>query len=70
MRSSHVSPVVHLELHTGDLPRAGDFYARLLGWHPQRIETGGGSYLAPTRGRRSTTRTRRRQAVRPTRAEL
>ena len=39
-------PVVHLELHTGDLARARDAYAALCGWQPQRIETGHGSYLA------------------------
>ena len=36
------SPVVHLELHTGDLPRASAQYAELLGWRPRRV----GSYLA------------------------
>ncbi len=45
-RSSPARPVVHLELHTGDLPRASEFYAQLLGWHPERIEACGGSYLA------------------------
>jgi predicted enzyme related to lactoylglutathione lyase len=39
-------PVVHLELHTGDLRRARDFYAELCGWRPERIDAGGGSYLA------------------------
>jgi hypothetical protein len=41
-----VSPVVHLELHTGDLARACAFYSRVCGWHPERIEAGGGSYWA------------------------
>jgi predicted enzyme related to lactoylglutathione lyase len=36
--------VVHLELHTGDLPRASAFYARLCGWRLQRIDTPHGSY--------------------------
>lgn len=40
------TPLVHLELHTGDLPNACDFYAQLCGWHPQQIDTGCGSYLA------------------------
>jgi predicted enzyme related to lactoylglutathione lyase len=40
------NPVVHLELHTGDLPRARAFYARLCGWRPERIDAGCGSYLA------------------------
>ncbi|HMC07501.1 MAG TPA: VOC family protein [Solirubrobacterales bacterium] len=39
-------PVVHLELHTGDLERARAFYARLCGWRPERIDSGSGSYLA------------------------
>ena len=39
-------PVVHLELHTGDLPRAPDFYERLLGWEATRIDTAHGCYLA------------------------
>jgi predicted enzyme related to lactoylglutathione lyase len=39
-------PVVHLELHTADLPRASAFYARLCGWRPEQIDTGGGSYHA------------------------
>ena len=39
-------PVVHLELHTGDQERARDFYAELCGWRPERIDAGGGSYLA------------------------
>jgi predicted enzyme related to lactoylglutathione lyase len=40
------SPVVHLELHTGNLPRAAAFYSRLLGWHPEKVDAGGGSYLS------------------------
>ncbi|MEX2194377.1 MAG: VOC family protein [Thermoleophilaceae bacterium] len=39
-------PVVHLELHTGDLPGACSFYAQLCGWRPQRIEAGCGGYWA------------------------
>jgi predicted enzyme related to lactoylglutathione lyase len=39
------NPVVHLELHTGDLPRACAFYAALCGWRPERIEAGRGAYL-------------------------
>ena len=46
MPASSAKPVVHLELHTEDLPRACDFYARLCGWRPARIDTGSGSYLA------------------------
>ena len=40
------NPVVHLELHTGDLPRACAFYTGLCGWSPERIEARCGSYLA------------------------
>jgi uncharacterized protein len=40
------TPVVHLELHTGDLQGACAFYGLLCGWRPQRIESGAGSYLA------------------------
>jgi predicted enzyme related to lactoylglutathione lyase len=39
-------PVVHLELHTGDLPRATRFYWELFGWRPEHVRAGGGSYLA------------------------
>jgi predicted enzyme related to lactoylglutathione lyase len=35
-------PVVHLELHTGDLARACAFYGALFGWQTERI----GSYTA------------------------
>jgi len=44
-------PVVHLELHTGDLPRACDFYAELCGWRPEQIRAGGGSYWSLGTGR-------------------
>jgi hypothetical protein len=40
------NPVVHLELHTGDLPHARDLYAELCGWRPEWIETRAGSYLS------------------------
>src|SRR3954447_14207743 len=39
-------PVVHLELHTGDLPGARDFYADLCGWRAERVVAGAGSYVA------------------------
>ncbi|MEK6328042.1 MAG: VOC family protein [Actinomycetota bacterium] len=45
MRASS-KPVIHLELHTGDLPRACGFYARVCGWRPERIDAGGGTYWA------------------------
>jgi predicted enzyme related to lactoylglutathione lyase len=40
------NPVVHLELHTGNLPRACAFYVGLCGWRPERVDAGSGSYLA------------------------
>jgi predicted enzyme related to lactoylglutathione lyase len=40
------NPVVHLELHTGDLPSASALYAELCGWRPERVVAGGSSYLA------------------------
>ena len=36
------SPLVHLELHTGDRERASALYAQLLGWRPRSV----GAYLA------------------------
>ncbi len=42
--------VVHLELHTGDLPGACAFYARLCGWRPERIDAAHGSYWALSLG--------------------
>jgi predicted enzyme related to lactoylglutathione lyase len=45
-------PLVHLELHTGDLEAATDFYAEHAGWRPERVPAGEGrSYLALTLGR-------------------
>jgi len=38
--------VVHLELHTRDLPQARAFYSELLRWHPEQVDTASGSYLA------------------------
>lgn len=39
-------PLVHLELHTGDLARARAFYAELCGWRPEAVAAQGRSYLA------------------------
>jgi predicted enzyme related to lactoylglutathione lyase len=38
------SPVVHLELHTGNLARACGFYSRVCGWHVEKFEWGHRSY--------------------------
>jgi predicted enzyme related to lactoylglutathione lyase len=51
MKPGASHPVVHLELHTADLERARDLYSELCGWHPERIDAGGGSYLALELGR-------------------
>jgi predicted enzyme related to lactoylglutathione lyase len=40
------NPVVHLELHTGDLPGARALYRGLCGWPAERIDVSAGSYLA------------------------
>jgi predicted enzyme related to lactoylglutathione lyase len=40
------NPVVHLELHTGNLPGACAFYTRMFGWRTETIHTEGGSYHA------------------------
>ncbi len=40
------TPVVHLELHTGELAGARAFYAEVCGWRPEYIRTCSGSYLA------------------------
>jgi predicted enzyme related to lactoylglutathione lyase len=45
MAQSHADRVVHLELHTGDLPQARTVYAELCGWRQERVETRAGSYL-------------------------
>jgi uncharacterized protein len=52
MMPARSNPVVHLELHTGDLARARAFYADLCGWRPQWIHAGGGAYLAVELGGR------------------
>jgi predicted enzyme related to lactoylglutathione lyase len=46
MSPSHANPVVHLELHTGDLPGARALYAELCGWRAEQIDTANGLYLA------------------------
>jgi uncharacterized protein len=46
MRPNPTKPVIHLELHTGDLRGAVDFYTRLCGWQPEQIHAGSSSYMA------------------------
>jgi predicted enzyme related to lactoylglutathione lyase len=38
--------IVHLELHTGDLPGAQALCAKLCGWRSEQIMTGSGPYVA------------------------
>jgi predicted enzyme related to lactoylglutathione lyase len=45
MARASCNPVVHLELHTRDLPHACDIYREVCGWRPGRIDAAGGSYL-------------------------
>ena len=45
-------PVVHLELHTGDLAAAREFYAGACGWRPEQVGLRNGSYLALELGER------------------
>jgi predicted enzyme related to lactoylglutathione lyase len=46
MPASGAKPVVHLELLTGNLPGACAFYAEVCGWHPERVHSSAGPYLA------------------------
>jgi predicted enzyme related to lactoylglutathione lyase len=46
MMRTPANPVVHLELHTGDLPEAQALDAELCGWRAERIDAGCGTYLA------------------------
>jgi predicted enzyme related to lactoylglutathione lyase len=39
-------PVVHLELHTANLPRACAFYTRLFGWRAEKVDVGSASYMS------------------------
>jgi predicted enzyme related to lactoylglutathione lyase len=45
------SPVVHLELHTHNLPRACGFYTHLFGWRSRTVNMLSGSYQALDLGR-------------------
>jgi predicted enzyme related to lactoylglutathione lyase len=39
------TPLVHLELHTGDQQAARKFYEELCGWRAERVHAANGSYL-------------------------
>lgn len=41
-----MNPVVHLELHTHDLPAARRFYTELLRWRAEQIDVRSGTYQA------------------------
>jgi predicted enzyme related to lactoylglutathione lyase len=41
MRRTLSNPVVHLELHTGDLAHACEFYGRLFGWRTEVVDSDG-----------------------------
>jgi len=47
-----MNPVVHLELHTGDLPGARAAYAQLCGWRAELIQTRSGPYTSIALGER------------------
>ena len=46
MTPTVANPIVHLELRTGNLPRACAFYTRLFGWRAETLRVAAGSYLA------------------------
>jgi predicted enzyme related to lactoylglutathione lyase len=46
MKPASGNPVVHLELRTGNLPRACAFYTALFRWRAEAIRLGSGSYFA------------------------
>ena len=46
MRGKSRAPLVHLELHTGDMAEARALYGELCGWRAERIDVGTGSYQA------------------------
>jgi predicted enzyme related to lactoylglutathione lyase len=45
MRPAPSQPVVHLELHTGDLEAARSFYAEVCGWDEEEVHCRHGSYV-------------------------
>ena len=40
------NPVIHLELHSGDLAAACSFFSPLCGWRAQRLTAGDAAYTA------------------------
>jgi predicted enzyme related to lactoylglutathione lyase len=47
-----MNPIVHLELHTGDLAGARATYAQLCNWDCEHVQTGCGDYTALALGER------------------
>lgn len=45
MAPTTANPVVHLELHTGNLPRACAFYGELFAWRAEVIHAGCRTYV-------------------------
>lgn len=45
MTQGAANPLVHLELRTGNLPRACAFYTRMFGWHAEMVHTESAHYL-------------------------
>ena len=45
MTPGAANPVVHLELRTGDLPRACAFYTQVFGWRAETVHVDSRSYL-------------------------
>jgi predicted enzyme related to lactoylglutathione lyase len=50
--SSVTHPVVHLELHTGDLPAARAVYRQVCGWRSAPVTTESGPYVTLGLGER------------------
>ncbi|HEY7633344.1 MAG TPA: VOC family protein [Thermoleophilaceae bacterium] len=46
MKPGPPNPLVHLELHTGNVLDACSFYRRLFGWQVEAIDAGASTYLA------------------------
>jgi predicted enzyme related to lactoylglutathione lyase len=46
MKPTGLNPIVHLELHTGNLLQAREFYAELCGWQTELVHTSSGTYRA------------------------
>lgn len=52
MAQAPTNPLVHLELRTGNLPRACSFYTQLFGWQAERVHVGSRRYLSLAVGER------------------